>query len=118
MFQLILIATVSLVPPAHVLRESVDLMEVNHFYDEHARPIFSQVIFYDWDAAEFSADSTGQSWSGSGGDNWSVTYTGHLADNFTVKAMYELERVGGRYGLITMCIGGGQGIAMVIERCA
>lgn len=35
----------------------------------------------------------------------------------TVKAMYELERTGGRYGLITMCIGGGQGIAMVIERC-
>ena len=35
----------------------------------------------------------------------------------TVKAMYELERTGGRYGLITMCIGGGQGIAMIIERC-
>lgn len=34
----------------------------------------------------------------------------------TVKAMYELERSGGRYALITMCIGGGQGIAMVIER--
>ncbi|MFN5759725.1 MAG: beta-ketothiolase BktB, partial [Sphingomonadaceae bacterium] len=34
----------------------------------------------------------------------------------TVKAMYELQRTGGRYGLITMCIGGGQGIAMVIER--
>lgn len=34
----------------------------------------------------------------------------------TVKALYELERTGGRYGLITMCIGGGQGIAMVIER--
>ncbi|MBB3957326.1 beta-ketothiolase BktB [Novosphingobium sediminicola] len=33
----------------------------------------------------------------------------------TVKAAYELRRTGGRYGLITMCIGGGQGIAMVIE---
>jgi len=33
----------------------------------------------------------------------------------TVKALYELRRTGGRYGLITMCIGGGQGIAMVIE---
>src|SRR5215468_7928237 len=33
----------------------------------------------------------------------------------TVKAIYELKRIGGRYGLITMCIGGGQGIAMVIE---
>ncbi|GAM06177.1 acetyl-CoA C-acyltransferase family protein [Novosphingobium sp. MBES04] len=36
----------------------------------------------------------------------------------TVKAMYELKRTGGKYALITMCIGGGQGIAMVIEACA
>jgi acetyl-CoA C-acetyltransferase len=34
----------------------------------------------------------------------------------TIKAMYELQRTGGRYALITMCIGGGQGIAAVIER--
>jgi acetyl-CoA C-acetyltransferase len=33
-----------------------------------------------------------------------------------VKAMYELQRTGGRYGLVTMCIGGGQGIAAIIER--
>ncbi len=32
-----------------------------------------------------------------------------------VKAAYELKRIGGRYALMTMCIGGGQGIAMVIE---
>lgn len=34
----------------------------------------------------------------------------------TVKALYELERTGGRRALITMCIGGGQGIALAIER--
>lgn len=34
----------------------------------------------------------------------------------TVKTLYELERTGGKLGLITMCIGGGQGIAMVVER--
>ena len=34
----------------------------------------------------------------------------------TVKAMYELERTGGKTALITMCIGGGQGIALAIER--
>jgi acetyl-CoA C-acetyltransferase len=34
----------------------------------------------------------------------------------TIKCMYELQRTGKRYGLITMCIGGGQGIAAVIER--
>jgi acetyl-CoA C-acetyltransferase len=34
----------------------------------------------------------------------------------TIKALYELERTGGRFGLVTMCIGGGQGIALAIER--
>lgn len=34
----------------------------------------------------------------------------------TVKALYELERIGGRYALVTMCIGGGQGIAGIFER--
>jgi acetyl-CoA C-acetyltransferase len=36
----------------------------------------------------------------------------------TVKALYELERIGGRYALVTMCIGGGQGIAAIFERTA
>jgi acetyl-CoA C-acetyltransferase len=36
----------------------------------------------------------------------------------TVKALYELERIGGRYALVTMCIGGGQGIAAIFERMA
>lgn len=34
----------------------------------------------------------------------------------TVKALYELQRVGGRYAVVTMCIGGGQGIAALFER--
>lgn len=34
----------------------------------------------------------------------------------TIKAMYELERINGKRALITMCIGGGQGIALAIER--
>jgi acetyl-CoA C-acetyltransferase len=34
----------------------------------------------------------------------------------TVKALYELERINGRYALVTMCIGGGQGIAAIFER--
>ncbi|SEA84709.1 acetyl-CoA C-acyltransferase family protein [Paraburkholderia sartisoli] len=32
------------------------------------------------------------------------------------KAVYELQRIGGRYALVTMCVGGGQGIAAVFER--
>jgi acetyl-CoA C-acetyltransferase len=34
----------------------------------------------------------------------------------TIKALYELKRTGGRYALVTMCIGGGQGIAAIFER--
>jgi acetyl-CoA C-acetyltransferase len=34
----------------------------------------------------------------------------------TTKAVHELQRTGGRYALVTMCIGGGQGIAAVLER--
>ena len=34
----------------------------------------------------------------------------------TVKALYELKRASGRYALVTMCIGGGQGIAAIFER--
>ncbi|MBV8208621.1 MAG: acetyl-CoA C-acyltransferase family protein [Burkholderiaceae bacterium] len=35
-----------------------------------------------------------------------------------IKALYELERIEGRYALVTMCIGGGQGIAAIFERIA
>jgi acetyl-CoA C-acetyltransferase len=35
----------------------------------------------------------------------------------TVKALYELQRIEGRFALVTMCIGGGQGIAAIFERC-
>ena len=35
----------------------------------------------------------------------------------TIKALHELERTGGKRALVTMCIGGGQGIALAIERC-
>lgn len=33
-----------------------------------------------------------------------------------VKTLYELERINGQFGLITLCIGGGQGIALLVER--
>jgi acetyl-CoA C-acetyltransferase len=34
----------------------------------------------------------------------------------TIKALYELQRIAGQYALVTMCIGGGQGIAAIFER--
>lgn len=36
----------------------------------------------------------------------------------TVKALYELRRIGGRFAVVTMCIGGGQGIAAAFESAA
>ena len=42
-----------------------------------------------------------------------VAATGSI---LAVKALYELERINGRYALVTMCIGGGQGIAAIFER--
>ncbi len=39
-------------PQEDVARESVDLIELNHFYDEHGRLVFDQVIFYDWSAGD------------------------------------------------------------------
>lgn len=38
-------------PQEDVVRERVDLVEVNHFYDEQGRLVFDQTIFYDWSAA-------------------------------------------------------------------
>jgi hypothetical protein len=42
----------AIAPQEDVTRESVDLIELNHFYDEHGRLVFDQVIFYDWSAAD------------------------------------------------------------------
>ncbi len=41
---------------------------------------------------------------------------GATGNILAVKTLHELERTGGRYGLISMCIGGGQGISAIIER--
>ena len=46
----------------------------------------------------------------------SATRSARPARSITVKALYELQRIGGRYALVTMCIGGGQGIAAIFER--
>ena len=51
----VLCATVvsfTIAPREDVARESVDLIELNHFYDEHGRLVFDQVIFYDWSSAD------------------------------------------------------------------
>jgi acetyl-CoA C-acetyltransferase len=61
---------------------------------------------------DFPADRTNPNGSGISIGH-PVGATGSI---MTVRALYELERINGRYGLMTMCIGGGQGIALIIER--
>jgi len=46
---------------------------------------------YDWNTHNLG-ESTGESIGSSGGDNWSLTYTGHLTDNFVAKAMYGVNK--------------------------
>ena len=40
--------TAVMAPAQDVACDHVDLVEVNHFYDEHGKRVFDQVIFYDW----------------------------------------------------------------------
>ncbi len=47
----VLMAATCLTPQNGVSRDEVDLIEVNHFFDEHGRLVFDQVIFYEWSAS-------------------------------------------------------------------
>lgn len=49
---LLLTAVFCLHPIDDVAHDEVDLIEVNHFYDEQGRLVFDQVIFYDWSSQE------------------------------------------------------------------
>jgi hypothetical protein len=46
----LILALFGIVPIQDIDRETVDLVEENYFYDEHAQYVFTQLIFYDWDA--------------------------------------------------------------------
>ena len=48
----LVILVLAVAPRDDVARESVDLVELNHFYDEHGRLVFDQVVFYDWSDAD------------------------------------------------------------------
>jgi acetyl-CoA C-acetyltransferase len=82
----------------------LDLIESNEAFAAQACAVSKEM--------GFPADKTNPNGSGISLGH-PVGATGAI---LTTKAIYELQRTGGRYALITMCIGGGQGIAMVIER--
>ncbi|RVT40242.1 beta-ketothiolase BktB [Sphingobium algorifonticola] len=89
---------------AGVILDQIDVIESNEAFAAQACAVSTTLGF---DPARVNPNGSGISLG------HPVGATGAI---LTVKAIYELERTGGRYGLITMCIGGGQGIAMVIER--
>lgn len=47
---LLLTVVISMVPVDSVVRDTVDLIEVNHVYDDRGRLVLQQVIFWDWHA--------------------------------------------------------------------
>lgn len=83
--------------------DQIDVIEANEAFAAQAYAVAKLLAF---DPAKVNPNGSGISLG------HPVGATGAI---LTIKTFYELERIGGRYGLITMCIGGGQGIAMVIE---
>ena len=48
----VVITAIGLTPRESVTSDRVDLIELNHFYDEHGKHVFDQIIFYDWSAED------------------------------------------------------------------
>jgi acetyl-CoA C-acetyltransferase len=84
--------------------EDIDLFEVNEAFAAQALAVVKEL--------GLPPDRTNPNGSGISLGH-PVGATGAI---LTVKALYELRRTGGQYALVTMCIGGGQGIAAVFER--
>lgn len=82
----------------------IDVIEANEAFAAQACAVAKELGF---DPAKVNPNGSGIALG------HPVGATGAL---ITVKAIYELERIGGRYGLVTLCIGGGQGIALIVER--
>ncbi len=82
----------------------IDVFELNEAFAAQALAVMREL--------ELPEDRTNPNGSGVGLGH-PIGATGAI---LTVKALYELSRVDGRYAVVTMCIGGGQGIAAVFER--
>ena len=84
--------------------EDMDVIEANEAFAAQACAVIQQLGM---DPAKVNPNGSGISLG------HPVGATGAI---ITTKAIYELHRTGGRYALVTMCIGGGQGIAAIFER--
>jgi acetyl-CoA C-acetyltransferase len=81
----------------------IDVIEANEAFAAQACAVTQQLQL---DPAKVNPNGSGISLG------HPIGATGTL---ITVKALYELERTGGRYALVTMCIGGCQSIAAIFE---
>src|SRR5262249_26890442 len=84
--------------------KDIDVFEVNEAFAAQALAVVRNL--------ELPADRTNPNGSGISLGH-PIGATGCI---LVVKALYELKRTGGKRALVTMCIGGGQGIAVVFER--
>jgi acetyl-CoA C-acetyltransferase len=82
----------------------MDVIESNEAFAAQACAVSRQL---DFDPAKVNPNGSGISLGHPVGATGAIN---------TVKAVYELSATGGRYALVTMCIGGGQGIAAIWER--
>ncbi len=85
--------------------KDLDVIEANEAFAAQACAVSREL---DLDPAKVNANGSGISLGHPVGATGAIIST---------KAIYELHRTGGRYALATMCIGGGQGIAAIFERC-
>ncbi|MFJ1075107.1 beta-ketothiolase BktB [Bordetella bronchiseptica] len=97
-------ATQAALKRAGLTVDQLDVIEANEAFAAQACAVTRQL---ELDPAKVNPNGSGI------GLGHPIGATGAI---ITVKALYELQRVGGRYALVTMCIGGGQGIAAIFER--
>lgn len=84
--------------------KDIDVIEANEAFAAQACAVAKELAF---DPAKVNPNGSGISLG------HPIGATGAI---ITTKALYELKRINGRYALVTMCIGGGQGIAAIFER--
>jgi acetyl-CoA C-acetyltransferase len=97
-------ATRAALQRAGLKAHQMDVVEANEAFAAQACAVMREL---DLDPAKVNPNGSGISLG------HPVGATGAL---ISVKAIHELHRTGGRYALVTMCIGGGQGIAAIFER--
>jgi acetyl-CoA C-acetyltransferase len=88
---------------ANLAVKDMDVIELNEAFAAQALPVIREL--------DLPLDRTNPHGSGISLGH-PIGATGCI---LTVKALYELRRTGGKYALVTMCIGGGQGIAAIFE---